>query len=133
MYLNLLRAKEAVGKDATPFGQRGQQNEVPQIWHQPLLAPHPVLLQFPPRHWDTGLQAAQPGQQSAPAPPPGPHCLWEKQVHPRSPSTAEATAPLLTVLTVNTEPLFSSLLPAEGSFLPLDLGAVREGGHGAFQ
>lgn len=51
----------------------------------------------------------------------------------RSPSTAETTAPLLTVLTVSTEPLFSSLLPAEGSFLPLDLGAVREGGHGALQ
>lgn len=83
----------------------------------------------------TGTQACKPHNlvSSGASPASWASLPLEKAGASRSPSTAETTAPLLTVLTVNTEPLFSSLLPAEGSFLPLDLGAVREGGRGALQ
>lgn len=118
----LVESQEVVGKDATPLWTKGAAESSP-----PDLVP--AIARTPPRAFAVSPQAlghrlASRTTWSAVGASPA---SWAslplgKAGASRSPSTAEATAPLLTVLTVNTEPLFSSLLPAEGSFLPLDLG-----------
>lgn len=109
MYLNLLRAREAVRKDARPFPM----NLVPAAAHAPLC----VFGSWPPRapglreqslvssrrqRFRLGLTASGRGR-----------CIRESVR-----GGGNSTRPTALML----KPLLQPLLPAEGLFLPLDLG-----------
>lgn len=63
-----------------PFRQRRQHRKSPRSWCQPLLMPHHVLFGC----WNPGLRAHSPGEQRVPALPPGPLCLWKREVYRES-------------------------------------------------
>lgn len=81
MSLSLLRAKETVEEMLDPFGQRGRRSKSPQTSCKLLPAPHHVLLQLPPQALGPRLVSYTAWSAVGPALPPGPHCLWEKQMH----------------------------------------------------
>lgn len=104
-----------------------------RIWSRP--PHHELSASGLPRHRDTGLREAQTHQQSAPASLPEPHAPLGKAGASGSLPRAGVMAPLPTLPTAHTKPLFQPLLPAERWFLPLDLEveADRESRHVAFQ
>ena len=138
---NLLRAKEAEGKDAEPLQTEGVggYSPPPPAWGRPPLAlRHLHAAVGLPRHWGTSLQAPQTRQQWALALLPGPRWASGKSRCIREPgqcSRGHGSASCHANTKTNTTPLLQPLLSAERLFLPLNLGAeaVSEGGHVAFQ
>lgn len=111
MYLNLLRAREAVRKDARPFPT----NLVPATAH----APPRVFGSWPPQAPGHGLARAEPVSSRRQRFRLGltasgrSRCIRESVW-----GGGNSTRPMALMV----KPLLQPLLPAEGLFLPLDLG-----------